>query len=113
MFNEKYSHGKKFDFDSSKNEFINLKDYAASHGMRFVVKGMFTYEGKKGTRAALVTDGFNVNIPEHLNKDVESIMNTPEEVEAVNAGKCAFLITTYNDEKYGNGTCYSGQFVDN
>jgi len=113
MFNEKYSHEKKFNYDSKNNEFISLKDYAQNHGMRFVVRGMFLYEGQKGKRAAIVTDGFNVNVPGHLNEDVLSIMNTPEEVDAVNNGKCAFKITTYEDTKFGNGTCYSGSFVDN
>lgn len=111
MFN-KYSHKKLFNYDSSNNEFISLKDYQSKNGSKIIVRGMFTYEGKKGERAAIVTDGYNVNVPEHINADVKSIMSAPDEVAAVNAGKCGFEITTYEDNKYGNGICYSGNFYD-
>lgn len=114
MFNEKYSHGKKFTFDSSNNEFISLKDYQTKYPDTNIitVRGVFTYEGKKGVRAALVTDGFNVNLPEHLIKDVQSIMVHDDEIVAINEGKCGFRISTYEDTKYGNGICYSGSFCD-
>lgn len=114
MFNEKYSHGNKFNYDSSKNEFISLKDYTSKFPdvKVIIVRGLFTYEGKKGMRCALVTDGYNVNLPEHLLKDVGSIMATPDEVAAINEGKCGFAISSYEDTKYGNGLCYSGSFCD-
>lgn len=112
MFNEKYNHEKKFTYDSKNNAFISLKEYAAQFGNKFIVRGMFTYEGQKGMRAAIVTDGYNVNVPGHLIKDIESIMSTPDEVDAVNEGRCAFKITTYEDKKFGNGICFSGSFID-
>lgn len=113
MFNEKYSHEKKFTFDSKANEFISLKEFAEKNGTKpFPVRGMFTYEGQRGKRGAVVTDGFNVNVPEHLIKDIESIMSNQEEIDAINAGKCAFRISTYEDKKFGNGICYSGSFID-
>ena len=84
--------------------------HAQQHGNEFVVRGVFTYEGKKGTRPCVITDGFNINLPGFFLADVNSIMNTPEECEAINNGKCGFTITTYIDNKYGNGTCYSGKF---
>ena len=90
MFNEKYSHGKKFNYDSSKNEFISLKEYTTKFPGVIRVWGLMTYEGKKGMRCALITDGYNVNLPEHLLKDVESIMATPDEVAAINEGKWYF-----------------------
>lgn len=112
MFNEKYSHGKKFNFDSSKNVFISLKEYTTKFPGVIRVWGLMTYEGKKGLRCALITDGYNVNLPEHLLKDVESIMATPDEVAAINEGKCGFTVSSYEDTKYGNGTCYTGSFCD-
>lgn len=114
MFNEKYSHEKKFNYDSSNCTFIELKEYATTMKVdRFIVRGMFTYQGKKGERAAVVTDGYLVNVPTHLNEDVKSILSNGDEIEAINNGKCAFKITTYEDTKFGNGICYSGSFVDN
>lgn len=107
---EKYSHEKKFTYDNKDNEFIELKNYAKEHGNEFVVRGVFTYEGKKGTRPCVITDGFNINLPGFFLDDVNSILSTPEECEAINNGKCGFTITTYVDNKYGNGTCYSGKF---
>lgn len=113
MFNEKYSHEKKFTFDSKDNVFIDLKDYATKfEDWTIPVKGMFIYQAKKGPRGAIVTDGYNINVPKHLNADIESIMANAEEVAAINDGKCAFKITTYIDNKNGNGLCYSGSFID-
>ena len=45
-------------------------------------------------------------------KDIEKLLSKDEYIQAVNEGKCGFQITTYEDTEYGNGTCYSGVFVD-
>ncbi len=114
MFNEKYSHGKKFTFNSEGNEFVSLKEYAGKFPEQKVitVRQVFTYEGKKGLRCALSTEGFNVNLPEHLIKDIQSILAHDDEIAAINEGKCGFRISTYEDTKYGNGICYTGSFCD-
>lgn len=109
----KYSHKKQFTYDSSKNEFIELKQYAITHPevKKLTVRGMFTYEGKKGTRAAIVIEGYNINLPSHMVDDVRAILkNEDGEINDINAGHCGFEIDTYEDNKYGNGICYTGNF---
>ena len=111
MFNEKYSHERKFTYDSSKNDFIDLVDFINNTGKKeFVVRAMFTYEGKYGTRPCIVTDGYNVTVPNHITEDVKSIMANEAEVAAVNAGKCGFRVRHYIDN---NGVDrLSGSFFD-
>lgn len=111
MFNEKYSHGKKFDFDSTNLEYIDLKEYVEQGKTNpFKVMAMFTYEAQYGTRPVIVSEQYNIVCPNHIVKDVTSIMNNAEEVAAVNSGKCGFKAETYKDK---NGvTRYSGQFCD-
>ena len=109
----KYSHKKQFTYDSSRNVFMELKQFATMYpnSKKLKVLGMFTYEGKKGTRAAIVIDGFNINLPSHMVNDVREILrNEDGEIEAINAGHCGFEIDTYEDNKYGNGICYTGNF---
>ena len=111
MFNEKYSHERRFNYDSSKNEFIDLVDYIQNTGNNsFVVRGMFTYDGKFGERPCIVTDGYNVTVPNHITNDVKSIMSNDAEVAAINAGKCGFRVKHYQDK---NGVDrLSGSFYD-
>lgn len=112
MFSEKYSHGKKFNVDDSKFEFISLDDFVQEFKPDKPIKvlGMFTYTGKYGDRACIVANGYKINLPDHLTSDVKSILATPEEVAAINEGKCGFMCSKYEDK---NGkTRNSGSFVD-
>lgn len=112
MFNEKYSHGKKFNVDSDNFEFISLDEYVTKFDTTKPVKvlGMFTFDGKYGERAALIANGYKITVPDHLVPDIKSIMGNAEEVAAINAGKCGFTFTTYQDK---NGkTRNSGSFID-
>ena len=114
MFNEAFRHGKTFTVDSDNFPFVDLKEVATENGLKVLkVQGAFTFEGKKKKkRPVLIADGMKINLPDHLLKDVEKLLANDEYIEAVNQGKCGFQITTYEDKQYGNGTCYSGLFVD-
>ena len=114
MFNENFSHEKMFKVNSDNFTFVNLKDVIKENGHRTLrVQGMFTFKGKRGKdRPVLIAEGMKINLPDHCLKDVQKIMDNPEYVKAVNDGKCGFKTTEYQDENYGNGTCYSGVFVD-
>lgn len=112
MFNEKYSHGKKFTADTEGYEFISLDEYVTKFPTDKPVKvmGLFTFEGKYGTRGAIVSNGYKITVPEHIVPDIKSILSSPEEVAAINAGKCGFRFTTYTDN---NGKVRnSGSFTD-
>lgn len=114
MFNENFSHEAKFKVNSDDFPFISLKELVEQNGHRTLrVQGMFTFMGKKGKkRPVLIAEGHKINLPDHCLKDVEKIIENDEYVKAVNEGKCGFKTSEYIDENYGNGTCYSGTFVD-
>lgn len=115
MFNENFSHSAKFKVNSDDFPFVTLKEVVEENGHRTLrVQGMFTFISKKGNkrRPVLIAEGMKINLPDHCLKDVETIINNDEYVNAVNEGKCGFKTSEYQDETYGNGTCYSGTFVD-
>lgn len=115
MFNEDFKHGKTFTVNSDNFPFVNLKEIAEENGIDKVLKvqGAFTFEGKRGKlRPVLIAEGHKINLPDHMLKDIQKLLSKDEYIQAVNDGKCGFQITTYEDTEYGNGTCYSGIFVD-
>ena len=115
MFNEDFKHGKTFTVNSDNFPFVNLKEIAEENGIDKVLKvqGAFTFEGKRGKlRPVLIADSHKINLPDHMLKDIQKLLSKDEYIQAVNDGKCGFQITTYEDTEYGNGTCYSGIFVD-
>lgn len=115
MFNEDFKHGNTFTVNSDEFPFVSLKELAEENGTEKIltVQGAFTFLGKKGkNRPVLIADSHKINLPDHMLKDIEKLLSKDEYIQAVNEGKCGFKITSYEDENYGNGTCYSGVFVD-
>lgn len=115
MFNENFKHGKTFTVDSDSFPFVNLKEVAEENGVGKILKvqGAFTFKGKnKKERPVLIAEGLKINLPDHCLGDIQKLLSNDEYIEAVNAGHCGFQISSYEDTAYGNGTCYSGSFVD-
>lgn len=114
MFNEAFKHGSIFKVDATDFPFVNLKDVVKENGHKTLkVQGVFTYTGKKGKeRPVLIADNLKINLPDHCLYDVLKILKTQEYIDAINAGKCGFQTSEYEDTNYGNGICYSGSFVD-
>lgn len=111
MFNEKFSHGKKFNINSDDFEFTTLDDYIKAHGnTTLTVLGMFTYKSKYGVRPCIIADNLKINLPQHLLSDVEAILYDDELVAAVNQGKCGFKTSQYQDKNGRERN--SGSFVD-
>ena len=111
MFNERFSHGKKFDVNSDDFPFTTLDEVIKENGNKTLkVQGVFAYQAKLGVRPVLIADGLKIHLPNHCLKDVELIMNDDMLCSAINAGKCGFKTTQYIDK---NGvTRNSGSFVD-
>ena len=108
----KYSHGKKFNVDDSKFEYISLSKFMEENPKTDSVKvlGMFTFTGKFGEGCAIIANGYKIRLPKHLLNDVKSILDHSEEIQAVNAGKCGFKFKVYTDK---NGVVRnSGEFID-
>ena len=100
MFNNAFNHGKRFDFDSSKLEYINLDNYVQDgYPNYFVVKGMFiTKSGKFGPRGIIVSEAFNIQVPKHLNADISDILSNYDMIDAINEGKCGAKVYQYTDK---------------
>lgn len=118
MFNEDFAHGSVFTVDSDDFPFVTLKEVITENGHRTLkVQGCFTYTATKGKgkgkeRAVVVADGMKINVPDHCLNDVKKILSNQMYIDAINAGKCGFKTSEYEDTNFGNGTCYSGTFVD-
>lgn len=113
MFNEKFSRGTKFTFDSKGLPFIKLDDYIKQGGKTsFIVRACFVHSKNKLEieHGVIVSDEYNIDVPTHLIKDIKIICSDSDMIEAVNNGKCGFKCFTYTD-KFGV-TRNSGTFVD-
>ena len=114
-FSSNYSHGRLFNVDASDFPFCELSEVVKENGHKILkVQGVFTYVIKKKnkTRPCLIADSHKINLPDHLLKEVEKILSDDEAIRLINEGKCGFQTKEYVDDKNGNGTCYSGSFVD-
>ena len=113
-FSTNYSHGKKFNIDSTNFPFVKLSEIVKENGHKVLtVQGLFTYTTKKNkTRPCLIADSHKINLPDHMLKEVEKLLNDQEAIDLINNGKCGFKTSEYEDTKNGNGTCHSGSFVD-
>ena len=112
MIAGKYNRGNKFTFQMPENApYKSLKDFP--EGSTIVLRGLyFNTKGNYGQEPVALTDNAYVNLPKHLSDDVTDMMADDEFITAVNDGKVGFKIRTYQDTKYGKGTCYSVEWVD-
>lgn len=115
MFNEVFSHNSvKFDYDGKDNMYMSIEDYVLNNKIspETVNKVMGVWinpKSKHGARGVVVLEGININVPAHMNKDIETIRENADLVSGINAGKCGIRFYTY--EKDGK-TYYSGRFCD-
>ena len=112
MFNERFSHGRRFTFNSDNNPYISLNQYVAEgNDATFIVRGCFVhFKSKFGESGVIVSDDYNIDVPVHLIKDIKIILSEPEMIKAINEGKCGFTCSTYTDN-YGI-VRNTGSFVD-
>lgn len=112
MFNEAFSHGKKFTFDSKDLPFSTLDEVVKENGNKMIeVKEVFINpKSKFGPRPCVVCSTLKINLPKHFVKDIEKILANPDMIDAINNGHCGFMPSQYVD---GNGvTRNSGSFCD-
>lgn len=113
-FTSNYSHGNKFKIDSKDFPFCELSELVKENGHKVLkVQGAFTYTTKKNkTRPCLIADDHKISLPDHMLAEITKLLGDQEAIDLINAGKCGFQTSQYEDTKNGNGTCYSGHFVD-
>lgn len=114
MFNETFnSKGKKFNHDGAGNDFCKLSDFANQYGIDtiYTVLGMYTHNKSQfGEKGIIITEKANIDVPQHIIKDIKTVIGNDDMVAAVNAGKCGLKIYTYTDQK--GEERYSATFVD-
>lgn len=71
--------------DIKNMPFSALKEHC---GEELILKGFFFTSGKYGREVVVVTDTAKINMPKRYVETFETIQNTPEDLEALVAGKC-------------------------
>lgn len=119
LFNDNFKHGQaQFTVNTEDFAWVNLSDVIKENGHKtLTVQKVFIIVPKKGKskgkeKPVLVADNHLIYIPDHCLADVKKILANDDYINAINEGHCGFQTSEYEDTKYDNGTCYSGQFVD-
>lgn len=75
------------------------------------VRGFYVnHGGRYGDSPAMICEGFNVNLPSHMLKEVNDIIASDEDVADINAGKVGAY--AYEYENKNGGTSYGVRWVD-
>ena len=105
-----------FDIDVSGFTFVDLKSLfkKAPEGEVFKIDGL--YINKKSSFgdhpvAMMVQEELLVDLPAHLVDDVKLMIQDPEVVEAIKAGKVGFTIHEYEQKQYKK-KCYGIHWED-
>lgn len=113
-FAKKFSNGPKFTFNSDELPFISLDDFVKDNGNKqFVVKAVFVHSKGKKFYPAVVSSSYKIWLPNHMLKVVNAILDDPEAINLINAGKCAFLPRQYEKTDEYAGIYNTGDFIDN
>lgn len=95
----------------TKCEELFKHGYTEEQKRHIVVRGCFVNKtGRYGKSAALICEGFNVNLPSHMNDEIEAIMADPEDIAAINAGKVGAYAYEYINSR--GGKSYSIHWID-
>lgn len=102
---------------------INTEDFSYKKiqdldlSKQYVVKGMFINRNKTekelkeyGASVVLILDDCLLSIPNHNENAVQSILDDPEKIAAVRAGKCV-IGNFYTYESHGK-ICYGFKWID-
>ena len=114
---DKYNKGGvTFEVDIKDFKFVTLEDlYKRDNGKTiFGIDGL--YINKKSSFgdhpvAIVACEEMLVDLPSHLTEDVKEMLQDPEVVEAIKAGKVGFVIEQYEQKKYKK-LCYGIHWED-
>ncbi|WNM64244.1 single-stranded DNA binding protein [Staphylococcus phage vB_SA_STAP152] len=101
----------RFEFEKKEREFIKLSELVEKYGMKkeYIVRALFTNkESKFGEQGVIVTDDYNVNLPNHLTELIKDMRQDEDVVNIINAGEVQFTIYEYENKK--GQTSYSINF---
>lgn len=96
----------RFEFEEKEREFIKLSELVEKYGMKkeYIVRALFTNkESKFGEQGVIVTDDYNVNLPNHLTELIKEMRQDEDVVNIINAGEVQFTIYEYENKKGQKG----------
>ncbi len=96
----------RFEFEEKEREFIKLSELVEKYGMKkeYIVRALFTNkESKFGEQGVIVTDDYNVNLPNHLTELIKDMRQDEDVVDIINAGEVQFTIYEYENKKGQKG----------
>lgn len=96
-------------------EYLDLEQLLKTNGPEKVYPVLGFYINRKsqyGDAPVIICDGYYVNAPRHMLKDVIEIMGDAEAIEDINNGLVAFKVRTYEAKNYNNKLCYGVEFID-
>lgn len=96
----------RFEFEEKEREFIKLSELVEKYGMKkeYIVRALFTNNKSKfGEQGVIVTDDYNVNLPNHLTELIKDIRQDEDVVNIINAGEVQFTIYEYENKKGQKG----------
>lgn len=106
--------------DTEGLEYFELQDIFDNPDTIWLVEAVYiNTKGLYDDRPVLVVSGIDgrefrgyVNLPSHLTKTCQAILEDRNAIEAIKNGAVGFTIYTYNARNYNNKTCYSIRWVD-
>ncbi|WDS60838.1 single stranded DNA-binding protein [Staphylococcus phage Huma] len=96
----------RFEFEEKEREFIKLSELVEKYGMKkeYIVRALFANkESKFGEQGVIVTDDYNVNLPNHLTELIKDMRQDEDVVNIINAGEVQFTIYEYENKKGQKG----------
>ena len=85
--------------------------YTEEKGRYITVRGCFLNRGGRfGDSPALICEGFNVNLPSHMLKEIDEIMHNDQDIADINAGKVGAYAYEYTNSR--GGKSYSIRWTD-
>lgn len=93
-----------FTHSSRRNVFTNVgdekKDFIRINELEinkpYILKGLFiSNKSKYGKHGIIVSSDFRLSAPKHLTDEIIEILNTPEDVKAINNGEVYFIVYEY------------------
>lgn len=80
-----------------------------SEDKAIVCLGLFiNRSGRYDPYPVMICQGFNVNLPAHMLKEVEEILNSPEDIAAINNAQVGAYVYEYTNSRGGKsyGLCW-------
>ena len=112
-FATKFNKGQSFNIDTRDYNYVKMSELYAKEGDDTVhkVDGMFLHKGKLGIQPVFIDVEHKVlvNAPAYLENTVREIMNDPDAVNDIKAGKVGYTIREH--ESHGK-KCYAVNWVD-